>query len=288
MIIPNISDPFFPTVVRGAEDALLHDGYTLIIGNSDDDLKKEEAYYENFCTKRLDGILVIVSPSERAPEYLRRHNPEVMPIVYLDRYHRGLRGDTIKLDDLGASYQAVNHLLKLGHERIAFIAGPRELLNARMRLEGYKRALTDHGVPMEESLVRGGRFDLTSGYEQTKALIGLAPRPTALFVSNALMAAGSFRALSESGLRCPDEIALVSFSDLDWFDLVRPTITAFKQPAYELGSTAAQTLVKRLTGRLTGPFRRIVLRSELVVRESTGSPRQPVENSYRSGESTFA
>lgn len=272
MIIPNISDPFFDTVVRGAEDVLANEGYTLIVGSSDNDLRKEEAYYKTFRAKRVDGLLLIIAPSAQPPEYLRLHDQESIPVVYLDRYYRGLPGDVVLLDDAGGSRHAVTHLLESGHRRIGIITGPLNLLNAKMRLQGYMRALSDCGIPLEEALIREGRFDIESGGEQAGALLELSPPPTALFVSNALMTIGALRAITKRGLRCPDEIALVSNNDLDWFDLLKPSVTALRQPVYDLGATAAEILQKRLTGKLTGPFRRTVLKCDLVVRESSRRP----------------
>lgn len=269
MIIPDITNPYFPAVVRGAEDVLLHEGYTLIVGNSDGDQQKEELYYRTFQTKRADGILLIVSPSSSPPEYLRQHNPDAFPIVYLDRFHRGLRGDVVIADNVRGSCEAVCHLLASGHRRVAIITGPLELANARMRLEGYKRALREHHTRVEEELIRVGKFDVQSGYEETIKLLKLAKPPTAVFISNALMTMGCLRALRESGVRCPQGLALVSFDDLEWFDLTRPGITAVDQPAYELGATAAELLVKRISGKVCGPPYRRLLPTKLIVRRSS-------------------
>src|SRR5208283_1262371 len=158
MVIPNITDPFFPSVVRGAEDILPLSGYQLILGNSDDDVKKEEAYYNTFRTERVDGFLMIVSPSAEAPEYLRRHPREIAPIVLLDRFNRGLQHDVVGLNDTEGSFQAVTHFLSSGHRGIGIITGPLVLLNARMRLEGYRGAFAEFGVPVAEQLIYEGRF----------------------------------------------------------------------------------------------------------------------------------
>jgi LacI family transcriptional regulator, galactose operon repressor len=275
MIIPDIANPFFPLVVRGAEDALRHQGYTLILGNSDGDPDKEELYYNTFQSKRVDGILLIVAPSSSPPEYLRRHNHSATPIVYVDRFHSGLRGDVIMADNAGGSYQAVCHLVDTGHRRIGIITGPLELTNARLRLEGYERALREHQLPITDQLIRPGKFDVQSGYEQTTELLKLTERPTAVFVSNALMTLGFLRALNEAGVRCPQDVALVSFDDMEWFDFSQPRISAVAQPAYELGAKAAELLVKRIAGELSDQPSRKVLPTRLVIRESsllTGEP----------------
>ena len=269
IVIPDITNPFFADVVRGAEDLLLQEGYTLIIGNSDGEARKQEQYYRAFCSKQVDGLLMVVAPAEHAPDYLLNHNCEAIPVVYLDRTYRGLRGDGVMADNSGGSYNAVCHLLELGHRRVAIITGPPQLQNARMRLEGYQRALEQYQVEAESELVREGRFDVDSGYEQTNALLGLNPRPTGLFVSNTLMSMGCLRALSEHRVRCPEEMALVSFDDIFWFDLLRPSISAVAQPSYELGAKAAEMLLKRLSGHLNGPPCHKVLETKLVVRDSS-------------------
>jgi len=269
IVIPDITNPFFADVVRGAEDMLLQEGYTLIIGNSDGEARKEEQYYRAFCSKQIDGLLMVVAPAEQAPEYLRNHNCDALPVVYLDRSYRGLRGDGVLADNRGGSYDAVCHLLAQGHRRVAIITGPPQLQNARMRLDGYKQALEQYQVEVEGVLVREGRFDVTSGYEQTKALLSLENRPTGLFVSNALMTMGSLRALLEAGVRCPEQIALVSFDDIFWFDLLRPSISAVVQPSYDLGAKAAELLLKRFSGHLKGAPCHKVLETKLIVRDSS-------------------
>jgi LacI family transcriptional regulator len=271
MVVPNVSDPFFPTVVRGVEDTLDRRGYTLIVGNSDSKLDKERKYYQTFMGKKVDGLVMIISPAQRAPEYLVHHKSNKVPIVYVGRMHPELQGDSVMLDDLGGSQQAVSHLLQRGHRRIGVVTGPLDLLDARLRLQGYKLALQERGIWPEEELIRQGHYDVRSGYEQTKALISLSPRPTGLFSSNHQMTIGCFQALAEAGMHS-GEVALVSFDDLEWFSLLRPSITAIRQPAYDLGAVAADVLVQRLTRESTGPPHCRVIQGELIIRESSKSP----------------
>lgn len=276
MIVPDISDPFFPTVVRGVEDALDRRGYTLIVGNSDSNLDKEQAYYRTFLGKKVDGLVMIISPAQRAPEYLVHHKSDEVPIVYVGRIHPELQGDSVMLDDIGGSQQAVSHLLQRGHRRIAIVTGPLDLLDARLRLQGYKLALQEHGIWPDEELIRQGHYDVRLGYEQTKALLSLSPRPTGLFSSNHQMTIGCFQAFAEAGMYS-GEVALVSFDDLEWFSLLRPSITAIRQPAYNLGAMAAEVLFQRLTRESTGPPHRRVVEGELIIRESTSSgPPEPL------------
>ncbi len=270
MVIPDITNPFFPAVVRGAEDVLRHEGYTLILGNSDGDGRTEEIYYNTFQAKRVDGTLLIIAPHSSPPEYLRKHNPDAFPIVYVDRFYRGMAGDVVIADNVGGSLQAVSHLIERGHRHIAIITGPQELVNARLRLEGYKSSLAAHGIAVNNNFIRQGRFDVGSGYQQTLELMKLKRPPTAVFACNALMTIGCLRAIRERDLHCPKDVALVSFDDLEWFEVCSPSITAVAQPAYELGSTAADLIVKRISGKLCGPPYRKVLSTQLVIRESSG------------------
>jgi LacI family transcriptional regulator len=138
-----------------------------------------------------------------------------------------------------------------------------------LRLQGYEQALEAGGVAIDGHLVREGRFDTQSGYEQTKSLLSLQQPPSAIFVSNALMTTGAFHALQDMNKRCPEDVALVSFDDLEWFAIFRPRVSAVAQPAYALGSTAADVLLRRITGKLIGPPRRKLLPCELVVRDSS-------------------
>ncbi len=271
MIVPNITNPFFPAVVRGVEDVLNRRGYTLIVGNSDYDLAKEEEYYHTFCAKRVDGMIMEITPT-RAPGYLRRHNWKETPVAYVDRLYEGCGGDAVLVDNIKGSYHAVRHLLEMGHRRIGIVTGPLQMLMAHRRLEGYRRAHREYSVPAHKELIAEGRFDARSGYEGTRALLGLRPRPTALFVSNGLMTMGALRAIAETGIPYPEELALVSFDDLEWFELTQPRISAVVNPAYELGCTAAEMLVKRMTGETKGAPRRTILKAELLIRESSSYP----------------
>ena len=225
MIIPDITNPFFPAVVRGAEDTLLREGYTLIVGNSDYEVQKEERYFRTFCEKRVDGLLLVINPI-RTPDYLVRHNIQETAVVYINRLYHGVAGDAVLTDNVGGSREAVRHLLEQGHRRIGIITGPLNLLMARRRLRGYERALKERGLPVEAELIAQGRYDLKSGFEQAKVLMSLPSRPTAVFVSNGLMTLGCLRAVFEVGLRCPEDVALVGFDDLDLFEIMRPRVSA--------------------------------------------------------------
>lgn len=269
MVITDIMNPFYGALTRGAEDVLARVGYTLLVGNSDGNPEKEEAYYRTFLAKRLDGLLLISCPTEYPPAYLPRHNAEETPVVLMNRNYPGVRADLVMADSEEGSCTAVAYLLEMGHRRVGVITGPAQHVSSQQRLLGYKRALHKHRLPVEDELIREGQFDVKSGYEQAKWLLNLPNRPTALYSFNAAMSMAALRAIFDFGLRCPEDVALVSFDDIEWFDLIRPRVSAVAQPSYEIGSTAASMLLKRISGELTTPPQKIVLKTQLIVRESS-------------------
>jgi len=268
IFVPDITDPFFPALVRGAEDVLTHSGYTLLIGNSDNDQREEERYYRTFLERRVDGLLAVVA-SDQAPQYLERHDFSAVPIVFADRAYSGVPADLVSVDDSYAAKMAVAHLVEMGYERIATITGPMRLSNVRERLAGYRRALRDGGCPQNDELVREGNFDVTSGYKQAAHLLQMKSRPDAIFVQNGPMTLGAFRAIQEFAVPCPEELGLISFSAQDWFELVRPRVSAVTHDSYDIGATAAELLLKRISGKLAGDKVRRNTSTKLVAREST-------------------
>jgi LacI family transcriptional regulator len=269
MIIPDIANPFFPAVVRGAEDVLMHSGYTLIVGNSDNDQAKEEAYYRAFFERQVDGLLAVATTGQ-PPDGLKRLNDRNTPIVFVDRYYLGIPGDVVIANNQAGARKAVAHFAERGHKRIAIITGPLDLVNARARLDGYRQELQSRGLEVNKELIREGAFDTASGVEQTAALLALKPRPDAIFVCNALMVCGALQCLEKEKVKCPKDVAVACFDRLDFFDLLRPQLTCVAAPSYELGATGAELVLKRITGKLTGPWQRRVLPTPLVERESSG------------------
>jgi LacI family transcriptional regulator len=268
IVIPDISDPFFPSLVRGAEDALGHGGYTLLIGNSDNDLRKEEDYLRTFREQQVDGMIVVAS-AENAPEFLRRQNLEQCPIVFADRAYADLSADLIEADNVGGSALAVNHLIQMGYRRIAIITGPLKLANARARLDGYYKALHTADIQREPAYVCEGDFGAVSARNLTKALLELPEPPDAIFATNAQMTLGAFQAMQDFGIECPGQMGLLSFDEQQWFDAVKPRISRLAHLGYEIGAGSAELLLKRIAGGMSSA--RVVrkLRCKLVGLEST-------------------
>lgn len=276
MIIADITNPFFPQVIRGAEDAALAHGYLLVTFNTDDRVEREKQALSVLRGRRVDGILLVVAPAKRDVSHIQATIAAGVPIVCLDRVPYGIEIDSVATDHLNSAQICVRHLISLGHRRIAIITGSKELQTARDRLGGYKAALKEAKVKIDPNLIREGDFRLETGYRIAKDLLLRQVRPTALFASSGMIALGAIKALEETQLRCPEDIAIAVFDDLPLADVYRPHLTAVAQPAYEIGYQGAELLIQRVEGKTTTsrPIR-IRLESELKIRESTTGNRSP-------------
>jgi LacI family transcriptional regulator len=267
MIVPDIANPFFPEVVRGAEDVAHGAGYTLLIASSDNDVPKEEVYLRLFLAKRVDGVILTKAPGRMPRELQRAFAKAGVPVVLLARTVAGFVTDAVELDDKGAAFDGVTHLLRLGYRRVAFVGGLRGASTSRKRLDGYKAALRAANVPLEPALVTEGDFRVESGYRAGLDLLKL--RPDAVFIANYLMTVGFMEALRQYRMRCPEDVALVTCDDYPWMDSFSPRLTTIDLPKRELGAAAAQLLVERIA-RGKGRARTVTLKNALRVRESCG------------------
>ncbi len=199
MVVPDIANPFWPEVVRGAEDRAHAAGYTLLLSNSDDDPIKEALYLNLFLAKRVDGILLAKAPAPLSRDLSAQIRGSRMAVVQLMRVTPGCGSDAVVLDDEDAAYEAVSHLLRLGGRRIAILSGPPAVMTAARRCAGYKRAMKDAHVKVDPALQYAGDFRVRSGYEG--GLVLLKRRPEAVFIANYLMAVGFMKALRQYQLR---------------------------------------------------------------------------------------
>jgi LacI family transcriptional regulator len=267
MIVPDIGNPFFPMVVRGAEDAAQKHGYNLLLCNSDDNLDKEENAVELLLSKRVDGIL-LTKAAEDFRLSLRQMIKEVnIPFVLVMRTYPKLTNDAVMSDDYQGAYDAVCHLARAGRRRIGLISGPLKISNAKARWEGFRDALKAKELLYEPELVIEGDYRIESGSRAGHAL--LSHRPDGIYVANHLMTIGLLKAAEEMGLRCPEDFGLVSFDDYPWLSIFRPRLTTVELPKHQLGSEAAELLIRRISGDRSKPVTRM-LQPELRIRESCG------------------
>jgi LacI family transcriptional regulator len=266
VLVPDIANFFFPEVVRGVEDKAKAAGYTIILGNSDNQRDKEELYLKLFLSNRVDGILLVKAPGALNPELLRMLKKSGIPLVLLDREYTKLGTDSVVVDDVGGGYMATRHLLDLGHRRIGIIRGIPGVSTTDGRVEGYRKALTEARLRVDPALIATGDYGIDSGYAAGVQL--LDQKATAVFVTNYMMTIGFLKALDERKLRTPDDISIVSYDDFVWNSVFTPRLTCIAQPKYQLGCRAAEMLLSRIQKKHTRR-QSVVLTNTLQVRSTT-------------------
>jgi LacI family transcriptional regulator len=267
MIVPDIANPFFPMVVRGAEDAAQKHGYNLLLCNSDDTLAKEEAAVELLLSKRVDGILLTKAAEDFRPSLMQMIKEVNIPFVLVMRTYPKLTKDAVITDDYQGAYDAVSHLARAGRRRIGLIGGPLKVSNAIARWEGFRDALKAGHLPYNKELIIEGDYRIESGFRAGHAL--LSHRPDGIYVANHLMTIGLLKAAEEMGVQCPEDFGLVSFDDYPWLGVFRPRLTTVELPKHQLGTEAAELLIRRIAGdRSIAAVKK--LQPELRIRESCG------------------
>ena len=268
LVIPDIQNPFFADVTRGVEDVAQDHEYALILSNSDEDPAKQRVAVDTLVTEDVDGV--IVPPvSMNDPEVQRLVDSEIA-VVCVDRRMEGARVDTILSDNRQGAYDAVAHLIDLGHERIGFIGGISHISTLAERREGYERALRDHGLAVDPALVKDEEHHRERGRRHAEELLDLNQPPTALFTGNNLTTLGTLSALNQRGVKVPGEMALVGYDDVPWAQALNPPPTVIDQPGDEIGRRAAEILLERLDAPDRSPTV-VTLQPKLIVRESCGA-----------------
>jgi len=271
MIIPDVTNPFFPAVVRGVEDIAYSRSYRVVLCNTDNDPAKEIAYLNQLESYRPVGLLLIPAAESRISGPLKKLAASGAPVVCIDRQPPGWRGDVVMVANEEGTYNATRHLLRMGHRCLAVITGPQHLSNAVQRLKGFLRATEEARIAVEPEYIQPARFDRHTGYQAAMRLLRMLPRPTAILACNDMMALGTLQAVRESNLRCPEDISIVGFDNLEFTEFTFPALTTVHQPGYQLGATAARRLLERIDGSSARP-RKIFLQTELKTRNSVAAP----------------
>lgn len=272
-VFPDISNPSFPAVARGIDDALAARGYMLVICNTDNDAGQEEALVGALLEKRVDGIIFVTGSRETSG--LVERASRSIAVSLIDREIEGAECDTVTCDNRKGASDMAKHLLGLGHRRIAFISGPPEYSTSRKRLAGFSEVMGD-AEGAEAPLIYYGDFRYETGYSLAREILSSGHGVTAVFAANDLMALGAMRCFMDCGLLVPAQMAVAGYDDIFMSFLVRPALTTISQPAYRMGAVAAEMLLDKLTGRRqqeAQPARLQVLEPVLVVRDSTGGGR---------------
>jgi LacI family transcriptional regulator len=271
MIIPDVTNPFFPAVVRGAEDVAFSSGYRLILCNTDNDHSKELIHLNELRTYLPAGLIVIPSNFSDLTAQAESYRRAGTGVVCIDRLPRHWSGDSVTADNKTGAYNATRHLIQLGHTRLATITGPLHLTNAKERLEGFKRAMKEAKLLLAPEYIQETSFDKQGGHSKTNVLLRLIPPPTAIFAGNDMIALGTLLAVREAGLRCPEDVSVMGFDDLDLGETTNPSLSSVSQSGYQLGTTAARLLLDRKEGDAS-PAKHIVLKTVLKLRDSVAPP----------------
>lgn len=271
LIVPDLANSFYTALSRGAEDFLLARGYQLIVADSREDWERQKGYLESFCRMMTDGILLVPSSAtntqiESIPGLVRGR-----PLVYVDRSPIVSPVDVVLIDNCAASFAATRHLAEKGHRRIGIITEPLSLLCAADRLDGYRKALKASKIGIDLDLIHIGGNTKESAYEIGLRMLSREMRPTAAVVCNNIMTLGLLSALRKLKVAVPANFSVIGFDECDWSEHMQPPLTTIRQPAAEMGATAAKVLLARMGGKKDAPPSTTVLGFHLEVRSSTAA-----------------
>ena len=270
LLIPSITNPIYVRFLLAVEEAVFHAGYELIIAHTLNDPSREELLIRRFLARRVDGLMIMpVSSREIESPIYKELAKKLTPTVIIGQKPTYCNQfNNVEVDDFEASYSMTNHLLSLGHKRIAFLAGPTFSLWAQARLEGYKKALNDASITVDDHLIFNAGSTLEEGESTALQLIKESPQATAIQSVNDLVAMGAGNALLNKGLRIPNDYSLAGFGNVLAAEFFRVPLTTVRIPKYRLGAAATEMILQMLKGE---PVESKKLSSEIIIRASTSA-----------------
>ncbi|KPU27257.1 hypothetical protein TR13x_05755 [Caloranaerobacter sp. TR13] len=265
VVIPDVSNSFFSELVRGIQDYAGSKSYNILLCNTYFDHTKEIQYLNILSEQEVEGIIFLTSKIvEEHVDFFRNFRK---PVVIVNRKIEELNIPCVDVDNFKASYEAVNYLINLNHNRIGMIRGPLNNKSVGLnRFEGYKKALEDNGIEFNEDLVVEGNFTINDGYKAMGKLLSLRDIPTAVFCASDSMAIGAIKCIMDSGFKVPDDISIIGFDGIPMASIFVPSITTIAQPILEMGTTAIKMIFDQLEGK---EVKDIIMPTELEVRQST-------------------
>ena len=270
VLIPDLTNPLFPPIVRGIQDRLEEAAYTPLIANTENDPDRERADFEAMRARQVDGF--ITATARRDHDLLSRPGELGLPVVLVNRRLEDAALPSAVGDDKAGVSLAVRHLVELGHRRIAHLAGPQDISTGYLRYEGFLEAMEAAGAEADPELILIGDAVIESeGSRLCAALLDGGRECTAIVAANDLMALGCYDVLEERGIACPQEISVIGFNDMPFAAHFRPPLSTIRIPQYELGARAAELLLTTMQDSEAQPTQ-LLLEPELVVRGSTGPP----------------
>ncbi|MCD4823433.1 MAG: LacI family transcriptional regulator [Phycisphaerae bacterium] len=268
LVVPDITNPFVAEITKHVEDRAAVGDYSLIMCVTNNSLKKEDASIRSLMDRRVDGIIINHPQSNAQSQCIRQLKQEKFPFVLIGTID-GMETDYVMVDLAEGAYQAVSHLIRQGHKRIAYVRGG----NGRLRLMGYKKALAEHGLGFDEELVVRCGPGLKDGAEAAGKILAMQDRPTAIFALNDFLAMGVMDALKAANLNVPEDMALVGFDDVLLASRLSVPLTTIAQPMEQIGKLAVEILMKKIEKPTHEPWQ-VMLKPQLVIRESCGAKSQ--------------
>lgn len=269
ILIPNLKQIFCTSIVSSIENILIKHGYSTIICDYKENLKLEEEKLQFLVNKMVDGIITMPMGDEGS--VIRDVIGDDVEIVLIDRVLKNLECDVVLVDNLNASYDAVEKFITKGHKRIGIIGGPKHVFTAEERLKGYYRVHEDYSMNINENYIKHGDYKVDSGYELLNELMDLKEPPTAVYVTNYEMTLGAIMAINERNIVVPDKLSIIGFDNLELARIVKPPLSVVIQPMEEIGKKAAETLLKRLNGDMSNFPAIFRLKTELKIKGSVKS-----------------
>jgi DNA-binding LacI/PurR family transcriptional regulator len=271
LIVSDITNPFFPELVRAFEDLAAQKQYDLLLTSTNYDTSRMTTCLRRMLERKVDGVAMMTS--EMDTSLIRELSKRNLPIVFMDVGQMGPRMSHVSIDYGNGIRQAVDHVASLGHRNIGFITGPLDLHSARTRRQSFVDGMRDHKITLERRLVREGTHTADGGEKAMKELLKLAKIPTAVVCSNDWTAIGALHAIHDAGLSVPHDISLVGFDDIPLTSYTTPTLTTVRMSARDVGATAFQALFSLIGEQhVEGDVYQVP--TKLVVRESTTRPRK--------------
>jgi LacI family transcriptional regulator len=265
-IVSDATNIFFGDILRGIEDILHSENYSIIVCNTDEILEREDHYLNLMLGQRVDGI--IAAATSQKWEVLSKAEAFHIPIILVDRYYEGLDFPFIGVDNQAGAFMGTQCLIRFGYTRVGILAGFQRLSTMRERLAGFKQAMNEAGIEIHPEWIIESPLTIEAGLDAARAVLSLPNRPNALFMNNNLLSLGTLMAIKELGLSCPDDIALVGFDDHPWSAISNPPLTVVCQPSRRVGQLAAKTLLDLIMKGIQPDHLKTQLACELVIRES--------------------
>ena len=268
IVVPLINRYFFSAVISGVEDVAFKAGYTVVISQSNDLANKEIAIVQSMFANRVDGLIISIAMQPTNYEHLRTFRKKNIPLVFFDRSVAEIETDKIVVDDFMGGFRVTQHLVDQGYKRIAHMAGPQNLQTYIDRKKGYRDALEKNGITYDENIVVTNSLTLEDGSIAVKQLMSLPVPPDAIFCGNDTTALVSMIYLRDKGVKIPEEVGIVGFSNEPFSRVVSPSISTIAQPGFLMGQKAAELILSQIETK-NKYFQTLVLPTELIIRESS-------------------